>query len=75
MISRKNIEEIMRHRDRLGRDHPKLLNDDINAILVAASNIAMTQAIYSLGTSVDRHEGEISINVHRDPSNDFLDNF
>ena len=61
MTTRKQLNETLKSYRRLKEQNPDLLNEDLNAILVAASNSAIAQAIYTLGSSVDDHEEPINV--------------
>jgi hypothetical protein len=57
MISRKAIERATKQFKALRESEPSLSSEDAQAILVAASNDAVAQALFSLGTSVEQTGG------------------
>ena len=61
MTSRRMLEETLRDYRRLKRDNPDLINEDLNAVLVAASNSEVALAIDKL-----RLQREGSPSTHRE---------
>jgi len=52
MIPKRMVESALKRYRELRKSNPDLLNDDANAIIVAASNDAIAQAIRSLAGSI-----------------------
>jgi hypothetical protein len=57
MISRKTIERATKQFKALREQEPSLSSEDAQAILIAASNDAVAQALFSLGTSIEQTGG------------------
>lgn len=57
MIPIGTINSTLRQFKRLRRDHPELSTEEAQSVLVAASNDAVAQALYSLGSDVSETGG------------------
>ena len=57
MIPVSSINSTLRQFKRLRREHPELSTEEAQSVLVAASNDAVAQALYSLGSDVSATGG------------------
>lgn len=57
MIPIGTINSTLRQFKRLRREHPELSTEEAQSVLVAASNDAVAQALYSLGSDVSATGG------------------
>ena len=61
MISKRLVESALKRYRDLREENPDLLSEDANAIIVAASNDAVAQALYGLGSSVEQNKEPIQL--------------